>query len=365
MKRKYLFAATFWILSCTSGSHYTINCKIEGSDGMAFYLMKRNSGQTEILDSAVSQNGSFSMKGRAVSYPVIVQLIAGNRGKQVEFYLENSVITVIGKIDSLDQAEVTGSKTQDEYNSLLLKYDDLNDLYSDTYREYKQAEEVKNAGRMETEERKIDSVKDEIIVLQKDYIKGHPGSYIIPAILTNLSNDLGPDTLDSLLNCIDISVASLPEVKILSDRIKRMRMVSIGRKAPDFTLNDPAGKPVSLSSRIGSRLLLIDFWASWCEPCRKENPNIVKVYNEFHDKGFDILGVSLDRNQEDWTKAISDDRLIWTHVSDLRYWQNEAVQLYAINSIPSNFLLDDRGIIIGKDLYGKELYDKVKKTLIK
>ena len=122
-----------------------------------------------------------------------------------------------------------------------------------------------------------------------------------------------------------------------------MKTVAVGQKAPDFTMNDPDDKPVSLSSRIGPKLLLIDFWASWCAPCRQENPNVVKVYNEFHKKGFDIFGVSLDQKKEDWVKAISDDKLTWTHVSDLKYWGNDAARLYAVNQIPSNFLLDDKG----------------------
>jgi thiol-disulfide isomerase/thioredoxin len=130
-------------------------------------------------------------------------------------------------------------------------------------------------------------------------------------------------------------------------------------------MNDPADKPVSLSSRIGPKLLLIDFWASWCGPCRQENPNVVKVYNEFHKKGFEIFGVSLDQKKEDWVRAISDDKLTWTHVSDLKYWGNDAARLYAVNAIPSNFLLDDKGIIIGRNLRGDELYNKVKDILDK
>ena len=117
--------------------------------------------------------------------------------------------------------------------------------------------------------------------------------------------------------------------------------------------------------KIGPKLLLIDFWAAWCNPCRQENPNVVKVYNEFHKKGFDVLGVSLDQKKEDWVKAIADDKLTWTHVSDLKYWGNDAAKLYAVNSIPSNFLLDDKGIIIARNLRGDDLYKKVKEILDK
>ena len=139
----------------------------------------------------------------------------------------------------------------------------------------------------------------------------------------------------------------------------------IGQKAPDFTLNDVNGNPISLSSKIGSKLLLIDFWAAWCSPCRIENPNLVRVFNEFKSKGFDIFGVSLDRTREEWIKAIADDKLTWTHVSDLQYGSSAVVKLYGIAGIPSNFLLDQNGIIIAKNIRGEELYNKVREFLSK
>jgi peroxiredoxin len=142
-----------------------------------------------------------------------------------------------------------------------------------------------------------------------------------------------------------------------------MKSVAVGQKAPDFILNDVDGKPVALSSKIGSKLLLIDLWAAWCGPCRQENPNVVKVYKEFNKKGFDVFGVSLDQKKEDWVKAIADDKLTWTHVSDLQYWSNAAAKMYAVNSIPANFLLDEKGIIIGRNLRGEALYNKVVEVL--
>jgi peroxiredoxin len=113
----------------------------------------------------------------------------------------------------------------------------------------------------------------------------------------------------------------------------------------------------------GSGLLLIDFWAAWCPPCREESPNLVKAYSEFHERGFNILGVSLDQNRDDWLKAIEEDKLTWTQVSDLNYWDNSAARLYFVNSIPSNFLLDDTGTIIAKNLRGEELYEKLNEIL--
>ena len=139
--------------------------------------------------------------------------------------------------------------------------------------------------------------------------------------------------------------------------------VTIGQKAPDFTLNDVNGNPVSLSSKIGPKLLLLDFWAGWCGPCRMENPNVVKVYNEFNKKGFDVLGVSLDRSKDVWIKAINDDKLNWTQVSDLNYFSSAAAKLYDVSGIPANFLLDEKGTIIAMNLRGEILYNRVKAIL--
>jgi peroxiredoxin len=134
--------------------------------------------------------------------------------------------------------------------------------------------------------------------------------------------------------------------------------VSVGQPAPEFTLNDPDGNPIAISSFRG-KYLLIDFWASWCGPCRRENPNVVTVYNDFNDKGFEIIGVSLDRDREKWLGAIESDHLTWPHVSDLQYWDSAAGKLYGINSIPANVLVDRGGIIVARNLHGDDLRKKL------
>jgi tetratricopeptide (TPR) repeat protein len=149
------------------------------------------------------------------------------------------------------------------------------------------------------------------------------------------------------------------------EEFKKLTFVlAVGQKAPDFILNDIKGNKVSLSSKIGPKLLLIDFWAGWCAPCRQENPNVLKIYNEFREKGFDIIGVSLDRTKDDWIKAINDDKLPWTQVSDLNYFNCAAAKLYDVASIPANFLLDEKGMIIAMNLRGETLYNKVKEILV-
>jgi peroxiredoxin len=209
----------------------------------------------------------------------------------------------------------------------------------------------------------MDQMMKDVLAYELDFIINNPRSFAVPPILRSLAPNMQTSELESIINAMDPAVAKTPVIIELKARIALLKNVDIGKKAPDFTMNNPQGIPVSLSSKIGAKVLLIDFWAAWCSPCRAENPNVVKVYKEFKSKGFDIFGVSLDRSGIEWNKAIGDDNLTWTHVSDLQYWNNAAARLYGVNAIPANFLLDENGIIIAKNLRGEALYNKVKELL--
>ena len=359
----YMLVLGAILSSCSSKPHYTVKGKIEGSDSITFYLQKREAGKLVSIDSAVSRKGSFTLKGGLVDHPQLVQLVAGNTKKRTAFYLENSEIVVKGSLDSLYKAKITGSKSQDEYQTFVDSNKPLSDLYSKLIIKYQaasQSGDIKNTAILE---KQGDSIQTEMIKLQKNFVKNHPASYVTPSFVVSLSYEMEAEDIESMVKGLDTAIAALPQIKDLEERVKIMKSVSVGQKAPDFTLSDPNGTPVALSSKFGPKLLLIDFWASWCQPCRQENPNVVKVYNEFHKKGFDIVGVSLDKTKDSWVKAISDDKLAWTHVSDLQYWSNAAAKMYAVNSIPANFLLDETGKIIGKNLRGQDLYNKVNEVL--
>ena len=302
------------------------------------------------------------MKG-TVGYPDMVQLVALNSMQRLTFYLENSSITINGKLDSLYNASVTGSKTQDEYQSFIDSNKPLSERYSALYAEYQSARQSNNTNEISRIEKEADAIQEEMTQLEKDFVKNNPSSYVSPAILRNLSYDMDANEIEEAINAMDADIAQSPVTQDLMARAQAMKAVAVGQKAPDFTLEDVDGNPVALSSKIGSKLLLVDFWAAWCNPCRQENPNVVKIYKDFSKKGFDVFGVSLDKDKEDWVKAIADDRLTWTHVSDLQYWNNAAAKLYAVNAIPANFLLDENGIIIARNLRGEDLYNKVSEVL--
>jgi peroxiredoxin len=358
----YLFIGAIMV-SCTSKPHYSVIGKIEGSDSITFYLQKREAGKTISIDSAVSKKGSFKMNSGAVAYPQMIQLVAGNTRKRTSFYLENAEITITGTLDSLFKAKVTGSKTEDEYQTFKTSNKQLSDGYSKIIVKFQAANQSGDTANLAILQKQMDSIEVAMTDLQKNFVKNNPKSYVSPSMLASLSYEMEADEIESMINGLDTAIVALPQMKDLKERVSVMKAVSAGQKAPDFTLNDVDGNPVALSSKIGSKLLLVDFWAAWCQPCRQENPNVVKIYNEFHKKGFDVFGVSLDRTKEDWVKAIASDKLTWTHVSDLKWWNNAAAKLYAVQAIPANFLLDEKGTIIARNLRGADLYNKVNEIL--
>jgi peroxiredoxin len=329
--------------------HYIIYGNIEGAEGVKFVLQSFSSGKIVEIDSAVVSNGKFIMSGGSVKYPESDYLFAPEKDTGVGFFLENSVITITGKLDSLANAKITGSKTQDDYAVYLISTKPISDKMTKLSNEYKAANEV---------------LMEEMKAARKDFVKNNPKSFVSPLIVKGLTKDTKPEEIEEMINGLDPAVANSPVIIGIKNKIAVQIKVAVGKKAPDFVLNDVKGNPVSLSSKIGPRLLLIDFWAGWCAPCRKENPNVLKVYNEFNKQGFDIIGVSLDRTKDDWEKAIKDDRLPWTQVSDLNYTKSETAKLYNVESIPANFLLDEKGIIIAVNLRGEALYNIVKGRLV-
>ena len=362
-KLVYLVIFAAIIVSCKSkGPQFVLKGKIAGADSVTFILQERVPGKYVKLDSAVVIKGEFTLKGR-VDYPKMVMIMAKDKRKATTFFIENSKITMTGQLDSLYNAKFTGSKTQDEYVAYQASLKPFNDRNDKLYQEYKTAETAGDKPKMAELEKTSEQIYNDETAFTKEFIKGHPSSYVVPSLLSSISTDLETNDMESLLNALDTNLAKVQIIKDLNERVVVMKTVAVGQKAPDFTLNDVNGNPVSLSSKIGSKLLLIDFWAAWCGPCRAENPNVVKVYKEFNKKGFSVFGVSLDRTKEDWVQAIAKDNLTWTHVSDLQYWASAAAKLYAVGAIPANFLLDEKGIIIGKNLRGEDLYNKVKEVL--
>jgi peroxiredoxin len=186
----------------------------------------------------------------------------------------------------------------------------------------------------------------------------HHESVVAPYIMLRNAWQFELPDFEEVALVLDTNLRGSKYYDDLMERVDILRAVQIGETAPEFIQNDTAGNPLSLSSLRG-KYLLVDFWASWCGPCRAENPYVVEAWKKYNSKGFDVLGVSLDSKKDKWIEAIEEDGLTWNHVSDLAYWNNEAAKLYGVNSIPSNVLIDPEGIIIARNLRGEDLQQKL------
>ncbi len=351
------------LLGCSQKpSSYTISGKINGITEGKVVLQKKSEGEYVTIDSTQMKAGNFTFTGK-INSPEIYYLKIADKKKPINFFVEASEILIKGHIDSLYQVYVTGSKTQDKLNAAGYQLRDFAVIQQNLYKQYNEARKDGNETLMSEINEKWSQLNKERNEKIKELVAENSSNVVGPyLVLVNLLHTLTFDELKAITDNFDASIAESEYVKTLKNRVETLSKVQIGNTAPDFTLNTPDGESLSLSSLKG-KYLLIDFWASWCSPCRYESPRVVKLYNDYKDKDFTILSVSLDTKKENWIKAIEDDGLTWHHVSDLQGWNNSAADLYGVKSIPHTVLMDKDQKIIAKNLRGEELRKKLSELL--
>jgi peroxiredoxin len=342
---------------------YSIKGKLNGlKDGSKIYLSHKYNDKV-LTDSATAKGGNFSFKGTTPEANMYWLQLAPNAKTALIFFIDEGKVNIDGKADSLPFAKVKSGVTQDDYISYGNLFKANEAKKQDIVNKFNAAQASGDMKTMEDMRANYEKAEKELETDIRSFIKSRPNSAVAAyAIFANFQNNPSISDLEEMYKMLSPELRESKFGKLALERVDKVRGTSIGYKAIDFTQNDVNGNPVALSSFTG-KYVLIDFWASWCGPCRAENPNVVEAYNEFKSKGFDILGVSLDSAKDKWLKAIEKDKLTWTQVSDLKGWSNEVAVKYGIQSIPSNLLLDKEGKILAKNLRGEELKAKLAELL--
>ncbi|MDB5136782.1 MAG: hypothetical protein JWP37_3385 [Mucilaginibacter sp.] len=318
-------------------------------------------------DSVILKDGKFQFTGSIGSTPNNAYLIFSEKGTGPAYkdyksiYLEKGTITVTSN-DLLANAKVAGGKTNGDNERFQLAYKPINDAQKAIDDKEKAAtpEQLQSPEFIKQDKLAQKTLDGQEMEMNKKFIHDNPGSYISLNALETYAYSADYAEIAPLYNGLSDDIKNSERGKEWTERLPKLKAVALGATAPVFAEADTSGKVISLESFRG-KYVLVDFWASWCGPCRHENPNVVKAYNRYKGKNFTIVGVSLDRPgaKDKWLAAIHKDGLAWTQVSDLQFWKSKTADMYAVRAIPQNFLIDPNGKIIGKNLRGDDLEDKL------
>lgn len=380
MKKIFALAFTAAVLVSCNKDGYTISGDVKGfEDGTKVYINKQDVNGFTKIDSTEIMGGTFSFKGEKPEMDIYFIELGKTQEFAFPFILENGDIKFTFDKEKPQEAKVNGTKNNDlmtSYNEEAFKIqEEIMNFQKTNQAKFIEAQSKGDQAAMQSMMEEMNKIQEKYVDQNKKFIATNKDSYVSLLLLMQLamSDALTPDEIKNYFNDFDTSIKESKKGKEFSDNLKKMdeaqkeneaklQKVAVGQKAPDFTANTPEGKPASLHQNLG-KVTIIDFWASWCGPCRQENPNVVALYNKYKDQGLKIIGVSLDKEQDKWVKAIADDKLTWLQVSNLKFWEDPIAREYAVEAIPATFILDANGTIVAKDLKGAALDAKIAELL--
>ena len=374
-----LIVLALTIFSCTNvpKGEFLISGTAKGlPDGKIIALKVRNDFDKIVtMDSVKVKDGKFTLKGK-VTEPNMLALFIQGVPQPIPFILETGAIDIKIDKDSIWKSEIGGTHNNDkfqEFNTTLNSFNKkLIAFQSKNMTKAMEYQKKKDKAGMESLNKGYGDIQKEMDNYMSKFPEENKDAYLSVVILETKLNapNLDIEAVKKTFNALSADVKATKVGKRLQGKLTNFgketdvkpETAIIGKQAPDFTAKNPKGEEVSLKQSMG-KVTIIDFWASWCGPCRGENPNVVAMYNELHDKGLNIIGVSLDDNNQNWIDAIAKDKITWTQVSNLKKWKDPIAIQYGIQAIPATFILDANGVIVAKDLRGEELKAKIKELL--
>ncbi|MEM9075990.1 MAG: TlpA disulfide reductase family protein [Bacteroidota bacterium] len=356
-----------FLAACNSKPEgFVINAKVSGEleNGTKVYLKTTDSlNQLQDIDTTTVENGVFSFAGTQEMPKLHYIFLESNRGN-IPLFLENGDIDLKFQKDSLNYAQLKGTPQNELFMKFLGESRKMAERARSMQRDMNEAARAQDTATVTALREEYLELQDDVKSFNIDFAKENPDAIISALILGNLlvSKALPNEEIQEIYDALTPEIKASEPGENLKEQLDKLKNTEIGSVAPEFSAPTPQGDLLALSD-IKGKVTLIDFWAAWCRPCRLENPNIVEVYKKYHDKGLNVVGVSLDARAEDWNKAIEADGLEWNHISNLKRFQDPIAQLYNINAIPAAFLLDENGVIVAKNLRGPALEQKVAELL--